>query len=635
MPKIQLLSEDLINKIAAGEVIERPASVVKELVENSVDAGAARIVVEIKDSGKELIKVSDNGEGMDEADARTSLLRHATSKIKTTDDLFCINTLGFRGEALASIAAVSLLSISTKRKDQSHGFNLAAEGGITTSSGVIAAETGTSIEVRHLFFNTPARKKFLKTDVVELRHIIDIITHYALCNPRISFRLTHDKYELLNAPAVNSLRDRVAAVYGNTLAREMLEVQYSQDGITIAGLIAPPSQARNDKQQQVFFVNKRWIRNEDIANAVYDAYHSTLFVHKHPVVVLNITLNPEQVDVNVHPTKMEIKIEQKELVYAAVRTAVQETLQLHQLLPQAEFTNAADLGQQMTFGMIERRRVSQPSISTYPFSTDSQSILQIREAATASYASTESYTMPAEHQELVTPSIPSLPTVQQLFDQTGSPDSRTPLEHAIASRDVASGTLTSSKFPPLKLLGQVHRTFFIAETPNGAFFIDQHAAHERVLYERFREQYLHRRVTVQQLLKGELFEFTPSEKALLLEHQATLQHFGFILELFGENTFAVKTIPLILERRQPKEIIYDILISLKEGRNRIEEVQEQILTRMACRAAVMAGDELTIGEMEKILLELALCKLPYTCPHGRPVMFKITVDELEKKFKRK
>ncbi|MBS3127094.1 DNA mismatch repair endonuclease MutL, partial [Candidatus Woesearchaeota archaeon] len=272
MSKITILTEDVINKIAAGEVIERPASIVKELVENSLDAGATRILVEILNSGQDMIRVTDNGEGMSKEDAQLSLIRHATSKIQNDQDLFAITTLGFRGEALASIAAVSQLSIVTKTEDALEGFNLVAEGGTIISSGIVAAERGTSIEVRNLFFNTPARKKFLKSDAVELRHIIDVVTHYALLHKEVSFKLLHENHQLLYAPAVEDMQSNIASIYGSSIAKEMLKVEYKDYLATIAGYVAKPHRARNDKTQQVIFVNGRLVHNVDLNKAVYDAF---------------------------------------------------------------------------------------------------------------------------------------------------------------------------------------------------------------------------------------------------------------------------------------------------------------------------------------------------------------------------
>lgn len=600
MPKIHLLSEDLINKIAAGEVIERPASVVKELIENSLDAKATKIIVEIQDSGKKLIKVSDNGEGMEQEDAERSLLRHATSKIKDENDLFAIQTLGFRGEALASIAAVSHLKIITKLEHQLEGFFIETESGLLVNSGLAAAERGTTIEVKDLFYNTPARKKFLKTDAVELRHIIDVVIQYALINYSITFKLLHEGHELVNSPAVSDMRSRIASIYGLALAREMLMVQYQNDEVKIAGYIAPPHQARNDKSQQQFYVNKRWVRNHDLVSAVYQGYHSTLFLDKHPVVVLQLELDPATIDVNVHPTKAEIKFEQKEKIQQAVMHAVQETLQNHQLIPLIN----GELKQQLPLYPVEKEKKQEPKPeAVYSFETGSQATFQVQEDS------------------------PVLELKEEIEQAINNPP-------AFAVEKVAEIS-ASVKFPAMKILGQIHKTFFVAETLGGLFYLDQHAVHERITYERFMEQYGEQGVEVQQLLQGDIVECSPAEKVLILEHMQELEELGFSMELFGERTFIIKTIPLIFGRLQPKEIIYEILDLLHEGKHKVLQTREDIITRMACRAAVMAGDMVTIAEMEKYVQELAQTKLPYTCPHGRPTMFKVSVEELEKKFRRR
>lgn len=604
MPIITILPEDVINKIAAGEVIERPASVVKELVENSLDAGATKISIEIKDSGKELIIITDDGGGMDKEDAHNSLLRHATSKLHTADDLFAITTLGFRGEALASIAAVSKLSLLTKKQEGIEGFYLTAEGGTIISSGIKAAQKGTRIEVKNLFFNTPARKKFLKSDSVELRHIIDVVIHYALINNSVAFTIIHDGHELLRSPALQDRRENIASLYGSALAKELLEIAYNHDGITILGYVAKPYHARNDKTQQALFVNGRWIKNNDLVKAVYDAFHSVLFVHKHPVFVLHLQLDPQRIDVNVHPHKLEIKIEQQDKVTAAVFTAVRETLQKHNLVPVLNFESDHQL--------LFQSSTTRPA-SKYSFEPSTQTTLDVREASntvTGSYTPVVVTTSPntSEH---------NLPALHSL---------------AVNSR--------TQKLPPLKILGQIHKTFFVAETTSGVIFIDQHAAHERVLYEQFMEQLMNKDVKIQRLLEEEMLEFSPAETVLLLQQKLFLSRFGFTVDHFGGNTFILKTVPSLFGKVQPGKLVHALLenietVTASEIDNEVTKIQEKIITIMACRAAVMAGEELSIPRIESILRDLEMTELSFTCPHGRPTMIKTTVEELEKKFRRK
>ncbi|MBI2665668.1 DNA mismatch repair endonuclease MutL [Candidatus Woesearchaeota archaeon] len=619
MPKINLLSEELINKIAAGEVIERPASVVKELIENSLDAKATKIFIDILDSGKKLIKVSDNGNGMDEEDAKNSILRHATSKITKEEDLFAINTLGFRGEALASISAVSQLSIITKPESTLEGFNLVVEAGNIVSSGIMAAETGTTIEVRNLFFNTPARKKFLKTDTVELRHIIDIITRYSLINPHVYFRLRHEGYILINAPSVDNLQSKISFIYGTNLAKDMLDVHYSTEDVTITGFIAKPHQCRNDRSQQSIYVNGRWIKNEDLTTAIYNAFHSLLFVNKHPVAVLDLRINPEKIDVNVHPHKTEIKIEQKDLISKALFTAIKETLQKNNLIPTLDM----ETEQQLAFGtpLMEVKK------GKYPLEKSIQSHLS---AGVIPEKEMEYNNAVSTHSPLANDHLFSQKQASDSYSNsvsTGFTTRAPPL--AIPQSDIYS------KLPPMKILGQLHKTFFIAEIDGGVLFIDQHVVQERVLYERFMEQYLNKQVALQTLLQSEIMEFTSIERVALLENKNLLEGLGFCLEEFGGNSFLLKTIPTVLGRTQHKVLLYDVLSYLLEGKNKMEDIQEEIITRMACRASIKAGDEVTISEIQTLLQELTQTKLPYTCPHGRSVLIKVDFEELEKKFKRK
>ncbi len=646
MPSIILLSEDLINKIAAGEVIERPASVVKELVENSLDAGATKIVISLEEYGKKLISVSDNGKGMDAADAQRSILRHATSKIKTDADLFAITTLGFRGEALASIAAVSSLTLRTRQEAQQEGYFLEVSGGNIVDSGSVGLMPGTSIEVRELFFNTPARKKFLKTDAVELRHIIDVVMRYALINPGVDFILRHEGQEVLQAPAVEDLRSKIATIYGVQLAKELLEVQYKDDLVQIAGFIAKPADARNDKNQQALYVNGRWVRNAEITNAVYDAYHSMLFVDKHPVMVLQLTVDPSKIDVNIHPTKLDVKFEQKEKIVEAVSAAVKETLQKNNLIP----TLSVDVERQTSFGPALGVSSASPALSgtadfssrtAYAFEGSTQSVFNPAVASTHTLnQAIRSGSIPFESVQGIEPEILDPPAgLEEHISLEGyiSIDSIGDLEktHAPIVPDQAQATelFGTRTLPPLRLLGQIHKTFFVAETEGGLFFLDQHAVHERVLYEQFMAQYLDTHIQIQSLLQGEILEFSPVEKAAVLEHKKSLARFGFILEDFGGNAFVVKTIPTLLGQQQPKELVYEMLALLQEGKP--DKIQEIIITRMACRAAVMAGENVTIPQMESYLQGLRHTLFPFTCPHGRPTMFKVTVDELEKKFKRK
>jgi DNA mismatch repair protein MutL len=617
MPKIEVLSEELINKIAAGEVIERPASVVKELVENSLDAGATRIIVEVKEYGQKLIKVIDNGEGMEPEDAFKAVLRHATSKIRNTDDLFAINTLGFRGEALASIAAVSRFTLTTKTKNSLEGFSIILEGGNLINSGIVAAEKGTIIEVENLFFNTPARKKFLKSDAVELKHIVEVIERYALIFPKISFRLIHDLKEILHSPSVEEWKDNLASIYGTETAKKLLPIESQKQDIKVSGYICKPYDARNDKTQQALFVNHRWVRNEELNKVIYEAYHSLLFVNKHPIYVINIDLNPTNIDVNIHPTKAEIKIEQIKEVSQVLFDAVREALRQNDLIPVMDLAEE----QQLTFGTSLSKPNPIKAEYKYAFESSQQKTINVQESEREYPLTEETINNPTE----------TLSTTQNNNFETEIntyPQEQTRFNQQNNSNELA-------KIPPFKLLGQIHKTFFVAETVGGMLIIDQHVVQERVLYERFMEQLLNRKVAIQHLLKGEVLELTAVQKATVMDNIPTLKQFGFDIDEFGENSFVLKSIPEVFGRLQPKELMFEIIAGIFDKRNRLEEIQEEIITRMACRASVKAGDTLTNAEMQNLLNQLNQTKFPYTCPHGRAVLIKIPVDELEKKFRRK
>ena len=651
MAKIHLLPEDLINKIAAGEVIERPASIVKELLENSLDAAATIITIDIEHSGQDLIRVKDNGEGMDDLDARNSVVRHATSKIQDIDDLFSINTLGFRGEALSSIAAVSQFSLITKQKGKLEGFNLVIEGGIIISSGIVAAEQGTTIEARNLFYNTPARKKFLKTEQVELRHIIDIATRYALNNPKVAFKLYHEGHLLLHSPSVDNLKDNIASIYGSDIAKDLIPIQYDSPDISISGYISKPYHVRNDKSQQSLYVNGRWIKNEDLVTAIYDAYHSLLFVNKHPVFVVSLKIDPRRIDVNVHPHKAIIKIEQKALVGDALATAVKEAFQKNNLIPLVDIEADQQLAFRSALGSAGgKQKYAYEESKQTMLETEEDSSLQTTSLQTEHLMNDESpsESNPPELEER------SQSFLKQELRDTFSENRLGSKEDILASQENTSRTgITASysqqeqqtepilqkeiysKLPPLKLLGQIHKTFFVAETVGGVLFIDQHAAHERVLYEEFMEQFLSHSVDVQQLLQPEIIECSPLDTMLIMNNKQEINQLGFKLESFGNNVFQLKTIPSIFGRTQPKEILLEIIATIQDGKSTISQLKEVIITRMACRAAVMAGEELSVYQMQQIINSLAMKKLPFTCPHGRPTIIKTDVVELEKKFKRR
>lgn len=620
---IQVLPEELINKIAAGEVVERPASVIKELIENSLDAKAKNITVELKDSGKDLIKIKDDGVGMTKEDALLSLQRHATSKIKTDEDLFNILTLGFRGEALASIAAVSKLTITTKKENTLEGYKIETHGGQIIQEGICAATTGTTIEVKDLFWNTPARKKFLKTDYVELRHCIDVVTRYALLHNNISFKLIHDGRMLLHAPATENQKQNLLSIYGRALDKDLLEVNFEDEdlGIKVAGFISKPLAAKTDKSFQSFFVNSRYVKNQIMQNAIYDAYHSLLFVGRHPIVLLSLQINPKTIDVNVHPQKTEIKIEQKDLVYAIIHKAVKAALEENSLVP----VDNVESKQIVLEAQVPRPIV--PQTPKYQFEKSEQTVfdeldskIEQNDFVVAESTAEESIEEPEEVE--TGPESPK-------FSETQEKSSFIPQTEKTATIE------SNIKLPEMRILGQIHKTFFIAETPGGMLLIDQHVVQERVLYEKYMQEYLNKHIDIQHLLKPELITFSATQTVTVLNHLEALKDLGFDLQHFGGNDFSLATVPTLFGKVQAKDLLEIVIKELATGKvEEINRIQEEIITMMACRASVKAGDSMTIPQITKLLKELSECRLPYTCPHGRAILIKITAEDLEKKFLR-
>lgn len=686
MPIIKSLPEELVNKIAAGEVIERPASVVKELIENSLDAGATKIAIEIKGAGSELIKVNDNGYGMEEEDAKNCILRHSTSKISNLEDLYAIKSLGFRGEALSSIAAVSVLSVKTKQKGKIEGYETIFKGGIHKYDGATAAEDGTTIEVKDLFFNTPARKKFLKSDLVEMKHIIDIVTRYSLINKIVSFQLVNEGRNLLNAPGTPNMRANIANIYGSVLAKDLLKTEFEfqeevgedEEGacVKVEAYFSKPMISRNDKTQQSIFVNGRYVKNDDINQAIYDAYHSTLFHGKHPVYVVNIEIDPEAIDVNVHPNKTTIKIEQKEVVYQAVYQAIHETLKKNSLIPEVELKVERD--EQLRFETNNKTGENKGEKSEDDDNTGEEisdkdlvklGILKKGEIETEKNNVSEEerkepkYVFDISEQQVFSPKVneeeevkseikyefksrePKIKESDNKFLSGtlggGTGDMINGIEREIVKTKIPETKTedhlpASLKLPEMRILGQIHKTFFVAETSGGLLIIDQHVVQERVLYEKFMQQYLNKNIAIQKLLEKELITFTGAEKLIVLENLERLKSLGFELEHFGDNDFQLSSVPIIFGRAISKELIHLIVNQIVEGKSKeLEKLQEEIITRMACRASIKAGDNVTIPHIKALLQELAECKLPYTCPHGRSIFIKVTVDELEKKFRRK
>tara|TARA_Y100000310_G_C20688351_1_gene820578 strand:- start:1602 stop:3272 length:1671 start_codon:yes stop_codon:yes gene_type:complete len=553
---IHVLDEALVNKIAAGEVIERPINVVKELVENAVDAGAKTIQITIRDR---MIKVEDDGFGMSKEDLQQCVLRHATSKISAFDDLKNVLSYGFRGEALSSIAAVSDLTISSRHEKSAEGYAMRVEGGVMRSFKPIGKSQGTIIEVKDLFFNTPVRKKFL--DLKENQRIVSFLEKFTL-GIDVRLKLTLNAKVVLDVNA-SDLLDRVAQVYGVEVVKHMEKVDYEAFDIRVKGYVSKPSLLKKDRSMQVVFVNGRLVESEEVKHGLYEAYKSILFVHKHPVVVLE--LNMVGVDVNVHPSKKIVKFTLPEKVQAVVFEGVKEVFSDEMVVFEAQDTFT---------GRFEHTIVSHDE----PLFKEENVRFQKE-----------------KQEEFVDQSV------QKMY----------------------------GKLPDLRILGNVAKTFFLAEVDSGLMLIDQHVVEERINYEKFMDQFMNAEVEVQSLLQPSLLEFSQKESMIVRDSLDRLKEFGYYLEAFGDNTFRLTKVPVLFKKVKGEDLLRDILVDFKE------DEKEKIITMMACRNAIKAGDTVSVSQISSLLKELDKCELPFTCPHGRPTMIKISIDDIEKMFRRK
>ncbi|MDZ7843748.1 MAG: DNA mismatch repair endonuclease MutL [Anaerolineales bacterium] len=579
--KIKVLPDEIASQIAAGEVIERPASVVKELIENSLDAGADQIEITIREAGRRLIEIADNGSGIPAGDLPLTVTRHATSKLSTAEDLVRIETLGFRGEALASISSVSQMTITSRHEEEEIGSRIEIAAGEVGAQEEIGTPAGTIIRVANLFYNVPARLKFLKTDRTERRHIKETVVRYALAYPGVRFTLTIDDQLSFQTTGSGEPREVLVAVYGLDVGKKMISVLAKEDGVEIRGFISPPGLTRSNRKEILFYINRRPVQDIALTKALTRAYHTMLMKGRYPLAVLFLEMEPEQVDVNVHPTKAEVRFQNKSQVFRAVERAVRRALLANTPVPEI----GSPQGQRLWGGSSAARRssLSAPSGGHTWSQVDPGGIS----------AGDESVKM-------------------------GGPQS--PLEE-----------LSS---PILRLVGQVAATYLIAEGPDGLYLIDQHAAHERVLFEKFRGK-RGNQITSQNLLEPVSVEFSPAAAELLEEKLPLLKEIGFDVEPFGMNTFVVRAVPVLVADTDPRKALRAVVEDLEEDETPLEKNwEEKIIARICKQAAVKAGRVLAPEEQKALLTDLESCQSPRTCPHGRPTMIHLSVDLLERKFGR-
>ncbi len=581
---IKVLSEQLASQIAAGEVVERPASAVKELVENALDAGATTINVDIRNGGRSLLQVADNGCGIAAGEVETAFLRHATSKLESAETLAAIQTLGFRGEALAAIASVTQLTIVTRLIGATSGIRLVLEGGNIVQREVVGAPQGTVISVENLFFNTPARLKFLKSVTSEKRAIDEIITRVALAYPGVRFRLTHNGRETFKSPGSGELRDALLAVYGVEIGRQFLPLNptSTEGSVTVKGFISPPSLHRSNRSHISLFVNGRWIKDQRLTYALIEAYHTFLPSGRFPLAALFIEMPFDEVDVNVHPMKTEVRFQNPSQLFKLVQTTVRETLLDAAPVRSVNSTFEQVVGERWDDTRIEPRRDH------------------------------------AQNRPL----------------DWGNPPPPTP-NPQLSLDPRAAKNVGGDRLPIMRVIGQVRNSYIITEGPDGMFLIDQHAAHERVMYEQFMTQWGERAVSSQQLVTGMPVQVRPDQVSLLEDNSLILAKIGFVIEPFGPQTFVVRSVPALLSNIDPSEALRAMVDDLESETTLMQTEIEEAMIKKACKtASIKAGQTLSMAEMETLIVQLENCENPQTCPHGRPTLIHLSMGILARQFGR-
>jgi DNA mismatch repair protein MutL len=576
---IQILPDAVVNKIAAGEIIERPVSIVKEVIENSLDAGATEIRIDIERGGKQLIRVSDNGQGMSEEDAILAFERHATSKIRSSDDLHQIGTMGFRGEALASIAAVSQVSLRTRKADQQAGLSLFLLNGLCQNKEPVAMPFGTTIEARNLFFSTPARKKFLKSDPAEAGAVAHMLNAFALAYPEISFHYNQDNREILNCPATKSYRDRVFQIFGAELLENLLEMDETLFHYRLRGFVSSPDALKTNRNYQYFFINRRYVKDKVLANSVYVAYRVYAQTGQYPVAFLFLDMPPAMVDVNVHPAKYEVRFLQQALVQKGIIDSIQKTLNAARPLP--SFQLQAE--------------------SNVPIYSSPELTLPNSFTPATSFSNSYEPTPSGPPMQMPAPAVRKMP---------------------------ARGEY--------KIIGQYDHTYIVMSDEGGLILIDQHVAHERVLYEELLEEHEQRQIRRQALLIPLILDVNPAQMMLMEDYIEHFRELGLEMEIFGDNTVAIKEIPeLLMESNYSntaQRLLNDMERLYRDGL--LESFADEMRKSMACQAAVKINMPLTKEKMEYLVEELLKTKTPQVCPHGRPIILRISHYEIAKNFKR-
>lgn len=670
---IQVLDQKTIDKIAAGEVVERPASVVKELVENSIDSGATAITVEIKEGGISLIRVTDNGCGIPAEQVPTAFLRHATSKITSIEDLLTVRSLGFRGEALSSIAAVGQVELITKTGDAMTGLRYEIHGGIEQNVEEIGCPEGTTFIVRNLFYNTPARRKFLKTAMTEGNYVSELVEQIAMSHPDISFKFVNNGQNKLSTSGNGSLKDILYHIYGRDIAANLLPIEAERNGMKISGYVAKPYISRGNRSFEHYFVNGRYIKSPIITKAIEEAYKTFVMIHKFPFVAIYLTVDSKLLDVNVHPRKMEMRYSRGDELYKFIFEEIRYVLLQKELIPEVSQTAArkkADSEPPAAPSVpepFETNRRKQESVyssekkdnfqSFYGLQNETPPTVHEKEAiyqATVTLEHASAPVVTAEHitSERITSGIeassknpseknisvkqPSIESLEQTSAETGTPEPE--VQSNIRKDQISlfeSGFMTEEARPKHRLIGQLFKTYWLIEYENNLFIMDQHAAHEKVMYEKLMKQYEKREILSQQIHPPLVISVNPVEQEALRKNMDFFEQMGFQIESFGGNEYMLRAVPLETYGLAAQDIFIDFVDSLTEEGNHLNiDLFIYKIATMACKAAVKGNMKLSFAEADALIDQLLQLDNPYNCPHGRPTIIAMTETELEKKFRR-
>lgn len=661
MANIQVLDQITIDKIAAGEVIERPASIIKELVENAIDAGASAVTVEIKEGGISFIRITDNGCGIPKEEVPLAFLRHSTSKIRSVDDLTTVASLGFRGEALSSIAAIAQVELITKTKDEVTGTRYRIEGGAEKAIEDTGAPDGTTFLVHQIFYNTPARRKFLKTPMTEASHVSELMTRLALSHPEVSIQFINNGQEKLHTSGNGKLKDIIYHVFGRDIANNLLETNERIDGIQVQGFIGKPIISRGNRNYENYFINGRYVKSNIIAKAIEDAYKDFTMQHKYPFTALHFTMDGTDLDVNVHPTKMELRFSNQQGAYNFIYNALKQTLSEPELIPRVELPEAKEVP--VKAEKIVERKQEQPMTPVReerktPVIEEEKNLdyfmKKMRERVTAYHqqaVEVKPTPAPSVIQENV--NYEALPASQVAAVKQPVPEQRTvakePMpEQAVAPREEKSVVtekqldffeeklLTKKAAQEYKIIGQLFETYWLVEFHEQLYIIDQHAAHERVLYEKTLRGMKDREFTSQYLSPPIILNLSMQEEEALNTHMDIFTNIGFEIEPFGGDSYAIRAVPDNLFSIAKRELFTEMLDQLVDGihSSLAPDIVAEKVASMSCKAAVKGNSRLSAAEVETLIGELLELENPYHCPHGRPTIIAMTKRELEKKFKR-